>query len=139
MKKLSSVILAALLLTSSAAFAQDAKEVSDARVAAERWLKLMDSEEYSAAYNSSSAGVKDMSKMAWTMLATATHAPLGEFKSRKLKSSAVKKTKADTEAISFEYESRYEKSPQVKEVVTSTHEKDGVWRVSGYSVSNSEK
>lgn len=144
MKKLSFLLLAASLfaaslLACSPAFAQDARAVAEARSATERWLDLMDAEEYSAAWKSSSGGMRDgMPKVAWTMLATATHAPLGTFKSRRFKGFSAKKSSSETprEAIDFVYEARYEKNAHVEETVTAVHEKDGAWRVSGFNISD---
>jgi hypothetical protein len=143
MKILPSILLAASLLACSASFAQDPKDVSAAKVATESWLKLMDAEDYSGAWNNSAFAVKkDMPKFAWTMLASTVHLPLGTLKSRKFKSSTVKKAggdKAGGETISFEYESQYEKNPKVSEIITSMQDKDGVWRVSGYNISDEKR
>lgn len=138
MKLLRSLTLAATLLACASAHAQEPSNIAAARSATEQWLKLVDKEEYAAAWNVSSAGVRtDMPKFAWTMLMSATHAPLGEFKSRSFKSSNIKKPdagKPGDESISLEYESRYESNPAVREVITTVHEKDGSWRVSGYGI-----
>jgi hypothetical protein len=139
MKKLSSLLLAALVLAGSPAFAQQG-DIAEARAATEHWLKLMDAEEYAAAWKSTSNGVHDgMPKFAWTTLASATHIPLGAIKSRKFKGATVDKPSADKpglESITFVYVSQYEKSANVSETVTSVHEKDGVWRVSGFNISD---
>jgi hypothetical protein len=129
-------MLIAVLLASSAACAQSAADIAEAKAAAEKWLKLVDAEEYSLAYNSSSAGVRDgMPKFAWTTLISATHLPLGNIKSRTLKQTT---PKPGGSSISFEYESRFEKNAKVSESVTTVHEKDGAWRVTGYNI-NDEK
>ena len=58
-------------------------------------------------------------------------APVGGLKSRKLTGSSDK----GNGALAFEYESRFEKHAKVMETVTTVHEKDGNWRVTGYNVS----
>src|SRR5690349_19068399 len=58
MKKSHVAALASLLIFTSTAFAQSPKETADARVAAERWMKLMDTEEYSAAWNTGAANMR---------------------------------------------------------------------------------
>jgi hypothetical protein len=138
MKFLSSIILAASLLTSFTALAQGDQDVADARAATDRWMKLMDTEEYAAAWNSSSEGIrKDMSKFAWTTVAGGTHLILGEVKSRAFKAAQVKPGSAGKFGpVSFEYVSSYTKSASVRETVTVVHEADGVWRVSGYTFNN---
>lgn len=135
MKKLHVAALASLLLLTSAAFAQSTKETAEARVAAERWMKLMDSEEYSAAWNSGAANMrKDMPKFAWNMLASTIHLPLGAARSRTFKSSEAIAATADKPAsITLTYIGDYENSHSVLEKVTTVHEADGQWRVSGFS------
>ncbi|MRW83458.1 DUF4019 domain-containing protein [Pseudoduganella sp. FT26W] len=135
MKLLSSIALAASLLVCSSSFAQGAKDVADARAASESWMKLMDAEDYSAAWNKGAEGVrKDMSKLAWNMLASAIHIPLGTFKSRSYQSASIKPA-----SITFEYISDYQRSHAVRETVTTVKETDGVWRVSGYGIHSDDK
>lgn len=129
MKKLISCVLAALL-ASGGAFAQGAKDVSDARAATESFMKLMDAEEYSAAWNASAESVrKETPKMAWNLLSSAVHMPLGTAKGHSYKSASVKPG-----TITFEYIGNYENNHNVQESVTTVREKDGVWRVSGYGI-----
>lgn len=135
MKKLSFAALAAVVFISSTASAQSPKETADARVAAERWMKLMDTEEYSAAWNTGATSMrKDMPKFAWNMLASTIHAPLGNFKSRSFKSSD-----ATTGAITLTFVSDYQNSHNVQEKVTTVREADGQWRVSGFSINSDVK
>lgn len=129
MKKLISCLLVALL-ASGGAFAQGAREVSDARAATESFMKLMDAEEYSAAWNASAESVrKETSKMAWNLLSSAVHLPLGTAKGHSYKSASVKPG-----TITFEYIGDYANSHNVQESVTTVRDKDGVWRVSGYGI-----
>lgn len=135
MKALKSVLLAASLLVSSTAFAD---EVSDARVAAERWMKLMDAEEYSAAWNTGAENMrKDMPKLVWNMLSSTVHAPLGQFKSRTFKSADSGTASAGKPAsVTLEYVADYQNSHKVSEKFTAIREADGVWRVSGYTLNS---
>ncbi|NYE63662.1 hypothetical protein FHW58_004893 [Duganella sp. 1224] len=129
MKKLIPFALAALLASGSAV-AQGAKEVSDARAATENFMKLMDAEEYSAAWNASADSVrKETSKMAWNLLSSAVHLPLGAARGHSYKSASVKPG-----TITFEYVGDYENSHNVQESITTVREKDGMWRVSGYGI-----
>jgi len=135
MKILLSAMLATSLLASASAFAQSPKDVADARTAAEHWMKLMDTEEFSAAWNASAEGMrKGVPKLAWNMLSSTVRMPLGALKSRSYKSSEIK-----PESISFEYLADYESSHNVRETVTTVHEKDGAWRVSGYNIHSDDK
>ena len=138
MKKLHAAALAAFLMIGSAALAQSPKEVADARVAAERWMKLMDSEEYSAAWNSGSEGMrKGMPKFGWNLLASTVHMPLGTFKARTFKSSEVNAATSDKPAsVTLTYIGDYENSHNVLEKFTAVQEKDGQWRVSGFTINS---
>lgn len=142
MKTLHIAALASLLLVASSAFAQSPKETADARVAAERWMKLMDTEEYSAAWNSGAANMrKDMPKFVWNMLASTIHQPLGAARSRTFKSSdTIAATAEKPASITLTYIGDYEKSHNVLEKVTTIQEADGQWRVTGFSYnSDSDK
>ncbi len=141
MKLLTSTILVVSLLSSSMAFAQADKDVADARTAADRWMKLMDTEEYAAAWSNSSEGLrKDMSKFTWSLVGNATHLTLGEFRSRAFKAANVKPASAGKlESVTFEYVASYAKTPKVYETITAIHEADGVWRVTGYTFTDEKK
>lgn len=141
MKLLTSTILAVSLLSCSMAFAQSDKDVANARAATEHWMKLMDTEEYAAAWASSSEGLrKDMSKFTWSVVGNGTHLALGDFKSRTFKSANIKQTSTGKiESVSFEYVSVYAKKPKVYESITAIPEADGVWRVTGYNFSDEKK
>ncbi len=138
MKKLHAAALASLLIFTSTAFAQSPKETADARVAAERWMKLMDNEEYSAAWNAGATSMrKDLPKFAWNMLASTVRLPLGKVKTRAFKSSDLNAATAEKPAtVTLTYVGEYEKSPNVLEKVTTVQEADGQWRVSGFSINS---
>lgn len=112
--------------------AQETKETVAARAAAEKWLKLVDAGDYSNAWNSSSEEVRaGTSGFFWTTVVSASRLPLGEARSRKLKAAV---PGANGKQVAFEYESRFGKDQTVSETVKAAHEKDGAWRVTGYSV-----
>lgn len=139
MKALPCFLLAASLLIGASAYADDGKDAADARAATEHWMKLMDSEEYSAAWKSSAEGVrKGMPKLAWTMLNSALHSPLGTLKSRTFQTFNTQVgTPGKPTTVTLSYLADYENSHKVREQYTAVHETDGVWRVSGYTI-NSE-
>jgi hypothetical protein len=122
------------VLFSPAAFSEGAKDTSAARSAAERWIKLIDAEEFSNAWNSGSASMQaGMPKFAWTTVASGIHAVQGKVKARKLKSAV---PSSDGSAIAFEYESQFENAAKVSETVNTVYDKDKTWRVSGYTVTS---
>lgn len=134
MNTLKSVVFAALVLFGSAVAARDPADRVAAQSAAQTWLSLLDSENYSASWDSSANGVRQaISKTDWTKMTRSMRTPLGGLKSRRLNAAL---PKDDGTAVSFEFESEFEKIPAVKEAVTATIDNDGVWRVSGYSAKN---
>lgn len=137
MSRLSMFLAAASLAICFNASAQGTPDAAEARKAADSWMKLVDAEEYSAAWNTSAEGMrKGMPKIAWNMLASTVHMPLGALKSRSFKSAEAKPGKPDS--VSLEYVANYENSANVRENVTAVREADGVWRVSGFNISTEE-
>jgi len=131
-RKIMSAVFTASLLFSAGALAQDPKETVAARGAAESWLKLVDQGDTGAAWRTSSATVrKDSNQFFWGSIINVSRATLGDLKSRKLESSSDK----GNGQLAFEYESRFQQDAKVTEIVTTVHEKDGAWRVTGYNVS----
>lgn len=134
MKTMIAALLAACCLSSAPAFAQEGRVIAAAHGAAQQWLKLMDAEDYSAAYEASANEVRAKTpKFAWNMLLSAVHLPLGQFRSRKLVTTA---PEAGGKRVKFEFDSEFEKARQVRENVTTVLEQDGKWRVTGYTVAS---
>lgn len=128
-------ILAALLAASlfaSPAHAEDSKALASAQRSAQQWLKLVDSADYSGAWNASATDVRaNTSQLAWNMLLSASHLPLGQLRDRQLKSVT---PEAGGKQVRFEFASRFARDDKVIENVTTVLDKDGAWRVTGYSV-----
>ncbi|MEH6436037.1 DUF4019 domain-containing protein [Massilia sp. DD77] len=134
MKTILSAVLALSVLSSGACAAQEAREsaTAPAAAAAEKWLKLVDAGDYSGAWNSSSGDVRaNNSKFFWTTLIGGVRLPLGEARARTLKSAV---PKAEGSRVALEYASQFDKDKQVRETVTAARDKDGAWRVTGYSI-----
>lgn len=138
MKKLQSFALAAMLTLAGCAYAQPSKDAVDARVAAERWMKLMDTEEYSAAWNTSSESMhKGMPKIGWNLLASTVRLPLGKLRTRTFQSSDANAATSDKPAsITLTFIGDYENSHNVQEKVTTVRDADGQWRVSGFNINS---
>jgi len=132
MKTILATVLALACLSAHPAFAQDSKALASAQRSAQQWLKLVDAEDYSAAWNASAQDVRaNTSKLAWNMLLSASHLPLGQFRARRLKNVA---PEAGGKQVRFEFDSEFERDQKVVERVTTVLDKDGAWRVTGYSV-----
>ena len=131
-KTVLSAMFALSLLSGSAAMAQESKEAAPARAAAEKWLKLVDAGDYAGAWNSSSADVRaNTSKFFWTTLVGGVRMPLGDAQARSLKAA---RAQAEGSTVTLEYASRFENDKKASETITAVREKDGSWRVAGYSV-----
>ncbi|MEW6760251.1 MAG: DUF4019 domain-containing protein [Pseudomonadota bacterium] len=134
MKTIVSAVLTASLLLGASAMAQDTNDTAAARTAAESWLKLVDNGDTGGAWRASSANVrKDTNQFFWGSILNVSRAAFGELKSRKLTGSSDK----GNGQLAFEFDSRFGTDTKVKETVTTVHEKDGSWRVSGYNVNSS--
>lgn len=132
MKTILATVLAAASLCAGPVLAQDSKALVSAQRSAQQWLKLVDAENYSGAWDASATDVRaNTPKMAWNMLLGASHLPLGQFRARRLKN-AVPETGG--RQVRFEFDSEFERDKKVLERVTTVLDKDGVWRVTGYSV-----
>lgn len=124
--------LFAVSLLAAPAQAQDTKALAAAQRSAQQWLKLVDKEDYSAAWDASAIDVRaNTSKMAWNMLLSASHLPLGQFRARQLKAVS---PEAGGKQVRFEFASQFARDDKAVEKVTTVLDKDGAWRVTGYSV-----
>ncbi|MCC2955308.1 DUF4019 domain-containing protein [Massilia sp. IC2-477] len=127
-------VLAVCCLSAAPAHAQEGRVITAAHGAAQEWLKLVDAENYAAAYEASANEVRAKTpKFAWNMLLSAVHLPLGQLRARKLVTTA---PEAGGKRVKFEFDSQFEKDKQVRENVTTVLDQDGKWRVTGYTVAS---
>ena len=117
-------------------YARDA--AADATEAAESWLGLVDTGEYSKSWLESSELFRNaVTQEQWTRSMTAVRGPLGELVSRKVKSAeyATELPGApDGEYVVIRFETVFANKKAAIETVTPMKDPDGVWRVSGYFV-----
>lgn len=131
MKTFLAAMLAACL-TAGPAQAQDSKALASAQRSTQQWLKLVDAENYDGAWSASASDVRaNTPKLAWNMLLSASHLPLGQFRARSLRTAV---PEAGGKKVRFEFDSEFERDKKVVEKVTTVLDKDGAWRVTGYSV-----
>ena len=130
------------------AFAADNPE-DTAQAAAESWLKLVDTGDYSASWDQAAQAFKGAVKQAeWTQVAGGIRAPLGALVSRKLKSREYTEKGPTTRVIGgrvytwsgpakcviIQYDAVFSNKASAVETVIPIPGPDGVWRVSGYSI-----
>lgn len=136
MKKLALVAVAAILMA-PLLMAQDAKTEA-AQKAAESWLTLVDSGDYNSSYDQAASLFKEhVTKEEWSHLVRPVRAPLGKVVSRKLESAQYTTSlpgAPDGQYVVIQYNSSFENKKAAVETVVPMLDKDGQWRVSGYTI-----
>jgi hypothetical protein len=109
-----------------------------AQQAAQSWLALFDSGKYEENWEQASQGLKDIADKQDFIESLATaRGRTGKVVTRKLKSSVYTTKLAgspDGQYVVIQYESSFENLGSAIEVLVPMLDKDGKWRVSGYSV-----
>lgn len=113
-----------------------AQKEADARLAAQGWLLLLDRRDWGRSWETTSNVFRGMVPLgAWMDAVPKVREPLGAFIERAIVESAYKTTLAgqpDGEYVTVIFRSRFEKKEGI-EAVTTVLDRDGRWRVTGYS------
>ncbi len=139
MKRCSYLILILCLALTTVAFSQDKPDKAKAaEQAAADWVKLVDFDAYSRSWHLSSITLRAaVSEPIFEEKLRKTRAPLGIVSSRQLKSTEFR-TKIpgfpDGQYFLIKYETSFEHKKGATETVVSTLDRDGHWRVAGYSI-----
>ena len=138
MKIFTSVVIGVAMLVSSLAFAQEDKNIGEAKAAAGYWLELTDAGNYAESWNRAAGLFQGaVTKTAWDEAVKPVRAPLGAVKARTLKSAVFTKSlpgAPDGEYVVVQYDTRFEHKASVVETVVPMREKSGEWKVSGYFI-----
>jgi hypothetical protein len=106
--------------------------------AAEKWLSLVDREQYGESWKETSAYFRNAVKQEqWEQSMQAIRKPLGKIVSRRVKSKSYSTSlpgAPDGKYVVIEFETSFEKKKSAVETVTPMIDKDGQWRVSGYFI-----
>ncbi|HUR88397.1 MAG TPA: DUF4019 domain-containing protein [Ramlibacter sp.] len=122
------------------AFAQSepdtkAKE-AEARLAAQGWLVLLDRKDWGRAWETTGSVFRSKVPLGtWMDAIPKVREALGAFTEREAVETAYKTTlqgQPDGEYVTIVFQTKFA-DKEVAEVVTTVHEKDGKWRVTGYS------
>jgi uncharacterized protein DUF4019 len=109
-----------------------------AQKSAESWLSLIDRRSYAASWDAAATFFKNaVSQEKWQAAVQAARGPLGQMKSRTLKSAASTTTlpgAPDGEYVVFQFNTSFEQKQVALETVTTVREKDGTWHVGGYFI-----
>ena len=138
MKPLISIILIAFAAANVPAPAADNEAITKARAAANSWLLLTDSSQFSKSWEEAAAYFRAAVTQAdWEKSMKAHRSPLGAMKARKVKSATFARSlpgAPDGEYVVIQFDTQFENKASAVETVTPMREKDGSWRVSGYYI-----
>ena len=113
-------------------------ETDAAKKAADAWLILIDSGKYSESWDQSAQMFKEhVTKEQWTSALNSVRSPLGNLESRELRTANYTKTlpgASSGDYVVIQFDTNFEKKKSSVETVTSTKEKDGQWRVTGFFI-----
>ena len=129
-------VLIAIAFFAVAAFAADKTE--PAQKSAHAWLALVDAGKYAESWNESASLFRNaIAQKGWESAIRGVRGPLGEVKSRKLKSATYSTSlpgAPDGEYFVIQFETAFANKAQAIETITPMLDKDGKWRVSGYYI-----
>jgi len=122
----------------ASALAGNTKKEAAALDAAQKWLTIVDNEQYEQSWNlaaKSFQGAVHASK--WEQSAKAVRFPLGTLLSRKVSTKIYTTTlpgSPDGEYVVFQFKASFTNKKNAIETVTAMIEIDGTWRVAGYYI-----
>ncbi len=106
--------------------------------AAEVWLELVDKEQYGASWDEAANYFQGaVSREQWLSSMRAVRHPLGQKRSRSLKSKQYFNSlpgAPDGEYVVIQFNTSFEHKLSAVETVTPMKDRDGKWRVSGYYI-----
>jgi hypothetical protein len=112
--------------------------IDQATIAAESWLKLVDSGNYQVSYDQASSLFKNaVTEAQWAEQVGVVRRPLGPLESRKVRHAQYATTlpgAPDGQYVVIQYRSSFRNKQLAIETVTPMLDKDGQWRVSGYYI-----
>jgi len=137
MAKINVVVIVIVLMTCIATAAGPGKEKA-AVVAAQKWLALIDADNYADSWNEAAGYFRAaVNQEKWEQSLQAVRTPLGEIISRKVKSKSYQTSvpgAPDGEYVIIQFQTSFQNKKTAIETVTPMLDKDGQWRVSGYFI-----
>jgi hypothetical protein len=122
----------------SLAAQQDSTVIAAARIAAERWLVLVDQGAWAASWDSASAGFRQaVTAAAWTAALRQARGPYEPFGGRHLLGSQYQATLPNAPPgpyVILQYQTQVSQGRTVIETVVPGRDPDGRWRVGGYFI-----
>ena len=127
-----------LVLAAGCAPAQESGNEQAAVSAAEKWLSMVDNEQYTDSWKESAEYFRNaVNQKQWEQSMQAVRKPLGKLLSRKLKSAMYKTSlpgAPDGQYVVIQFDTSFENKQSAIETITPMLDKDGTWRISGYYI-----
>ena len=137
MIRLSMLLALASILGSGFIHAQESGTKA-AQTSVEAWLSLIDNQSYAASWDAAASLFRNaVTQEKWQAAAQTVRAPLGQMKSRALRSATSTTTlpgAPDGEYVVFQFNTSFEQKSAAVETITAIREKDGKWHVGGYFI-----
>jgi hypothetical protein len=137
-RKIMYLVLLGLIFSSVTAVAGNSEKEEAAVTAAEEWLSLVDHEKYAESWDEAAQFFKgQVSKDQWVTVVQSVRGPLGKNISRKLAAKGYETSlprAPEGEYVVIQFNTSFENKKHAVETVTPMLDKDGKWRVCGYSV-----
>ena len=131
-----SLFLLVIVATAPGTSAQETNVA--AQKSAEAWLSMVDRGNYSESWEEAAKLFRDaVTRSDWEKTAGSVRNPLGQMKSRKLKSATYTETlpgAPDGEYVVIQYDTVFANKKAAIETVVPMKDADGAWRVSGYFI-----
>jgi hypothetical protein len=109
-----------------------------AQSSVETWLSLIDHQNYAASWDTAATLFRNaVTKEQWQAAAQAARSPLGQLKTRTLKTATATKTLPggpDGEYVVMQFDTSFAQKAAAVETVTAVRERDGTWHVGGYFI-----
>jgi len=138
MKNLVALAVVVAALCAVPAVAAESDVVAKGQDAAKAWLALIDGGKYAQSWDAASSKFRaTVSKANWEKMLATHRTPLGEVKSRKVKSATFTRElpgAPDGEYVVIQFDTVFANKASAVETVTPMLDKDGTWRVSGYFI-----
>ncbi len=139
MKKVTTILLLAILISSAWCKAQSNPKAEAAAVsAAEAWFILVEDEKYGESWDEAADLFKEaIQRENWINTMQSVRKPLGKTLKRELKSSSYRTTlpgAPEGEYVVIQFETSFENKESAIETITPALDKEGKWRLSGYYI-----
>ena len=137
-QRIACLVTIGLIFSCITALAADSQKEAAALSVAQKWLVMIDGEEYSGSWKEAAELFKNaIQPRQWEQSMNAVRKPLGKVISRKVRTKTYMTAlpgAPDGEYVVIQFDTSFENKKVAVETVTPVMGKDGFWRVSGYYI-----